>query len=56
MKHDSKTCPDCKILKAGEGSRSMGFSEEEIDFKVCRRQIEAWEIQANERREWEAYH
>jgi hypothetical protein len=55
-KHDAKTCPDCKLLKERLGSRSMGFSEEEIDLQACRRQIIEWETRYEERREWDAYH
>lgn len=56
MKHDRTKCVDCKILNANQGSRSMGFSEEEIDFRMCRRAIQELEDQANERREWDYYH
>lgn len=56
VKHDQKTCPDCQILKAGNGTRSMGFYEEELHWRMCRRQLNALERQSEERREWDYYH
>lgn len=49
-------CLECNLLKAGKGTRSMGFSEDEIDFKMCNRHLEAMAERDQERREWEYYH
>ena len=56
MKHDQDKCPDCKILKAREGSRSMGYYEAEIEARMCRKAIQELEDHANERREWDHFH
>jgi hypothetical protein len=54
--HKQSECVDCQLLKKGKGSRSMGFSEEEIDLKICRKAIQQEEDRANERREWNYFH
>ena len=54
--HKQAECFDCRLLKKGEGSRSMGFSEEEIDLRMCRKAIQQEEDRSNERREWDHYH
>ncbi len=54
--HNEKECTECKLLRSNQGSRSMGFSEEEIYWRKCRKALQALEEQANERREWDHYH
>lgn len=52
----NKICKDCEILKAKEGSRSMGFSEIEIELCTCNRCLERQADREQERREFIYYH